>query len=228
MKEFFARLNPTERRFVVGVAVVFFVVINLMWVWPHFGDWSETRKRMNTAQDQLFLFVNGTNQIPGLRKEIEKYQKEGEAVPPSDQAVRFVRLIQSEASKVGIIPESMSSQRPTGATNNSFFLEQIETMTMQSAESQLVDFLYNLGAGNSLIRVKVLSVQPDQSHQRLTTRVTLIASYQKAEVAPRGAAPPAKTPATPAKPVATNPVALPPRGSVPPVAAPKPLTPIKK
>lgn len=247
MKEFFARLNPTERRFVVGVVVVFFIVINLVWVWPHFGDWSETKGRMAEAHKQLFLFSNGTNLIPDLRKEIDKYQKEGEVVPPSDQAVRFVRLIQSEASKVGIIPESMSSQRQTGPTNNAFFVEQNETMTMQSQESQLVDFLYNLGAGNSLIRVKVLSVQPDQSHQRLTTRVTLIASYQKPEVAPRGAAPasapaaPAKTPAptpapaatvkppaTTAKPVATNPVALPHPGPVLPGAAPKPLTPIKK
>lgn len=250
MKEFFARLNPTERRFVVGVVVVFFIVINLVWVWPHFGDWSETKKRMNTAKDQLFLFGNGTNQIPDLRKEIEKYQKVGQVVPPSDQAVRFVRLIQSEASKVGIIPESMSSQRQTGTTNNPFFVEQNETMTMQSQESQLVDFLYNLGAGDSLIRVKVLSVQPDQSHQRLTTRVTLIASYQKPEMAPRSAAPasagsarpvtptPAPASAKPTTPAATPTVAPKPVVPVPVPAAknavtnpgsmPKPLTPIKK
>ena len=189
MKEFFARLNPTERRFVVGVAVVFFIVINLVWVWPHFGDWSETKGRMAEAQKQLGIFVNGTNQIPDLQKEIDKYQRKGAIVPPSDQAVRFVRVIQSEASKVGIIPESMGSQRQTGTASNAFFLEQNETMTMQSSESQLVDFLYNLGAGDSLIRVKVLSVQPDPPHQRLTTRVTLIASYQKPEIAPRGAAP---------------------------------------
>src|SRR5882724_2222189 len=198
MKAFFARLNPTERRFVVGVAVLFFIVINFVWVWPHFWDWSKTRTRMTEAQKQLFLFINGTNQIPDLRKEIDKYQKAGEVVPEQDQAVRFVRLIQTEESKVGVMHESMNPQRQTGPAANPFFLEQSETMTLQSSEKQLVDFLYNLGSGTSLIRVKVLSVQPDQSHQKLSTRLTLIASYQKNEVAPRGsaAAPAAaKTPA---------------------------------
>jgi hypothetical protein len=230
MKEFFARLNPTERRFVVGVVVLFFIVINLVWVWPHFGDWSKTQDNMKTAQDHLYEFQNGTNLIPSLRAEIDKYQREGEVVPPADQAVRFVRVIQSEAAKVGIVPESMSSQRQTGGPANAFFVEQNETMTLQSSEKQLVDFLYNLGSGtNSLVRVKVLSVQPDAPHQRLTTRVTLIASYQKAEVAPRGAAPAVRTPAaaakpapTPAKPVPTSAV------PAPPGAASKTLTPIKK
>jgi len=226
MKAFFARLNPTERRFVVGVAVLFFIVINFVWVWPHFWDWSKTRTRMTEAQKQLFLFINGTNQIPDLRKEIDKYQRKGEVVPAQDQAVRFVRLIQNEESKVGVMHDSMNPQRQSGPAANPFFLEQSETMTLQSSEKQLVDFLYNLGNGTSLIRVKVLSVQPDQSHQKLTTRLTLIASYQKNEVAPRGpapaAAPPAKTPVNPAKSAVTN---LP---GVPAGAVPKPLTPIKK
>jgi|SRR5882724_7401105 len=226
MKAFFARLNPTERRFVVGVAVLFFIVINFVWVWPHFWDWSKTRTRMTEAQKQLFLFINGTNQIPDLRKEIDKYQRKGEVVPAQDQAVRFVRLIQNEESKVGVMHDSMNPQRQSGPAANPFFLEQSETMTLQSSEKQLVDFLYNLGNGTSLIRVKVLSVQPDQSHQKLTTRLTLIASYQKNEVAPRGPAPaaatPAKTPVNPAKSAVTN---LP---GVPAGAVPKPLTPIKK
>jgi hypothetical protein len=248
MKEFFARLNPTERRFVVGVGVLFFIVINFVWVWPHFWDWGKTRTRMTEAQKQLSLFEGGTNQIPDLRKEIDKYQKAGEVVPAQDQAVRFVRLIQNEESKVGVMHDSMTPQRPTGPAANPFFLEQSETMSLQSSEKQLVDFLYNLGNGTSLIRVKVLSVQPDQSHQKLSTRLTLIASYQKNEVAPRAPAPapaaaaaktpapaptitakptapaatPAKTPVNPSKSAVTN---LP---GVPSGAVPKPLTPIKK
>jgi hypothetical protein len=67
MKEFFARLNPTERRFVVGVAVVFFLVINIVWVWPHFSDWSQTRIKMDTAGANLAKFAGGTNLIPSLR-----------------------------------------------------------------------------------------------------------------------------------------------------------------
>jgi hypothetical protein len=193
MKEFFARLNPTERRFVVGVIVVFVLVINIVWIWPHFGDWSETKGRMGTASDQLAKFQSGTNLIPDLEKKIAKFQGQGQIVPSADQAVQFVRLIQNQLAQFGIIPENMNNQRMPGATN-SFFVDQAQTMTLQTTEKQLVDFLYSLGANtNSSIRVKVLTVQPDPSHQRLTARVTLVASYQKKAIGSVGAAPAAAT-----------------------------------
>jgi len=225
MKEFFARLNATERRFVVGVGVLFFLVANLVWVWPHFSDWGATKIRMNKAANNLATFQRGVDKIPGLKKNIDMFQSKGDVVPQDDQAVQFVRLIQKQAAQSGVIIVNMGSQRQSGATNQ-FFVEQNETITLQSGEKQLVDFLYSLGAGNSLIRVKVLSVQPDQSHQQLTSRVTLIASYQKKAPAPRSAAAtPAVKPAAPgpiSKPAATN------RAMTLPPPAPKILTPIKK
>ena len=221
MKAFFARLNPTERRFVVGVGVLFFLVVNLVWVWPHFADWGETRTRMDSASQKLIQFREGVAKIPALQTEIDKYQKHGEQVPQDDQAVRFVRLIQNQAALSGVIIASMGNQRQSSATNDPFFVEQNETLTLQSGEKQLVDFLYNLGAGTSLIRVKVLSVQPDQSHQQLTSRVTLIASYQKKTptAAPARAVTPAARPAAPA----TTPAVKPPAAAAtpaPPMAAP--------
>ncbi|HWD92327.1 MAG TPA: hypothetical protein VG938_08260 [Verrucomicrobiae bacterium] len=243
MKEFFARLNPTERRFVVGVLVLFFLVVNLVWVWPHFSDWGKTRIQMDKASSELIQFQQGVAKIPGLQREIEKYQKQGDVVPLDDQAVRFVRLIQNQAAQSGVIIVSMGSQRQSGGnTNNPFFVEQNETITLQSGEKQLVDFLYNLGAGNSLIRVKVLSVQPDQSHQQLTSRVTLIASYQrKAPVAAPAARPAAHSAAPAAKPPAAAPpvkpaIAVPPVRPAatnrampfPPPPGARPLTTIKK
>jgi hypothetical protein len=184
---------------------------------------------MNKAGDNVATFQRGVDKVPGLKREIDKYQKQGDVVPPDDQAVQFVRLIQKQAAQSGVIIVSMGSQRQSGNTNNPFFVEQNETITLQSGEKQLVDFLYNLGAGNSLIRVKVLSAQPDQSHQQLTSRVTLIASYQKKAPTPTpraaapATAPAAKSPATPpaARPVVTN------RAPFIPPPAPKTLKPIK-
>ncbi|HXS69084.1 MAG TPA: hypothetical protein VN761_09600 [Candidatus Polarisedimenticolia bacterium] len=223
IKGFFARLNPTERRFVVGVGVLFFLVGNLVWVWPHFGDWGKTKTDMKNASDRLAQFQRGTNKIPALQKEIEKYQKQGQVVPSNEQAVQFVRLIQNQASRSGVITVSMTPQRQaTGpGQDNPFFVEQNETMTLQSEEKQLVDFLYNLGAGNSLIRVRSLSIQPNQSHEQLTTRVTLVASYQKkpTAAAPASTRAPAATPkptpapkpqpGAPARPASTPPAATP-------------------
>jgi len=236
MKEFLARLNPTERRFVVGVAVLFFLVINIVWVWPHFGDWSETSHRRDDARNKLLLFQTGTNLIPDLQKKIAKFQGQGEIVPSMDQAVRFVRLILNETAASGIVAESMTPQRSNDSTNNPFYVEQSETMTLQTTEKQLVDFLFSLGSGtNSLIRVKSLSVQPDPSHQRLTTRLTVVASYQKQAIgasAERRAAPTttATTPAVPGAAPGAPPSRLPPTNRALPgqLGASNSLPPIKK
>src|SRR6185437_3948806 len=197
MKEFFARLNPTERRFVVGVAVVFFLVVNVVWVWPHFGDWSATTARMEAAKTRLRTFESGTNLIPELKKQIDKLRGQGQIVQEENQALDFSRLVMSQLTMFGIIPQNTSYRREAGATN-SFFLEQSATMSLDTTEKQLVDFLYSVGAGsNSLVRVKVLSVQPEPQHTRLNARLTLVASYQKKAVGP------APAPAAGMKPGAT-------------------------
>lgn len=225
MKEFFARLNPTERRFVVGVAVVFFLVVNIVWVWPHFGDWGKTRADLDKARGLLTTFVRGTNQIPALEKEIAKFRGQGQFVPPENQILEFFRHIQNQAaaSHVGII--SMGNSRQA-AGDNPFFVEQNQTITTQSQEKELVDFLYQLGADpKSLIRVKVLSVQPDPPRQNLSARITLVASYQRKAPAPAAttAAPaPAATTPKPATPKPATPAAP---ATAPKPQGPKPLTP---
>ena len=238
MKEFFARLNPTERRFVVGVAVVFFLVVNMVWVWPHFGDWGKTHAAMDKARGLLIQFSRGTNEIPALEKEIAKYRGQGQFVPPENQTIQFFRLIQNQAAFSGVGIINMGSSRQPTATDNPFFVEQNQTIQVQSGEKQLVDFLYHLGAdSNSLIRVKVMSVQPDPPRQNLAARITLIASYQKnaPTAAPKAAAatpatatpkPTAPKPATAAAPKQAAPntaitkPAQPPRGLLPPGGRP--------
>ena len=42
-----------------------------------------------------------------------------------------------------------------------------------------MDFLYNLGSGNSLIRVRDLALHPNPPRQALSGNVKLVASYQK-------------------------------------------------
>ena len=50
MKKFFAQLRPFERRLAVGVLVVFILVLNWVFIWPHFSDWSNLRHRLADAQ----------------------------------------------------------------------------------------------------------------------------------------------------------------------------------
>ena len=52
-------------------------------------------------------------------------------------------------------------------------------INVQATDEQLVDFLYKLGSGASMIRVRDLELQPDAPHQHLTANIRLVASYQK-------------------------------------------------
>ncbi|MFO1476804.1 MAG: hypothetical protein U1F98_09150 [Verrucomicrobiota bacterium] len=222
MKQYFARLSPAERRFVVGVGLVLFLVFNWMFVWPHFSDWRTTQSRLDTARMTLGNRTVIIQQADRLKPELARMEGEGAAVPPEDQATEFLRTIQSQAQQSGVM--LMGSSRSTTRTNDPFFLEQVQTINVQSTEKQLVDFLYNLGAGGSLIRVRSLSVRPDQTRQQLTASITLVASYQKN---PKAAAPAtaAAKPATPA-PAAPASAPAPTAGAlVRPQPAPQPSTP---
>ena len=50
MKKYFSQLRPMERRLVVGVAVVVFLVLNAVFVWPHRSDWSDLSARLDKAR----------------------------------------------------------------------------------------------------------------------------------------------------------------------------------
>ncbi|MBI3882036.1 MAG: hypothetical protein HY301_18490, partial [Verrucomicrobia bacterium] len=67
----------------------------------------------------------------------------------------------------------------SGAKSSDFYDEYQLRITTNSGEKELVDFLFKLGANNSLIRVRDLTVQPDPSQTRLAGTIMLVASYQK-------------------------------------------------
>jgi hypothetical protein len=223
MNSYLARLNPSERRFVVGVGLLFFLVINIFWVWPHFSDWGNLRGRLDKARTKLGRYEAAIQSKPKVEADIKKLASEGSYVPPEDQSIQFLRTIQAQAAQSGV--GFQGSSRAFTSTNQ-FFLEQAQTITVVAEENQLVDFLYNLGSGNSLIRAREISIRPDPSRQRLNANITLVASYQKAVKAPPAKAATSNTKASTAKPSAPTP-ARPARPLSSP-AAPKPALPNKK
>ena len=175
MKEFLARLSPLERRFVVGVFVVFVIVINVLFIWPRFNDWDATKTRLAKARKMLSAYKTEIERMPGYESKVRALEGESAPVPPEDQAIEFVRNINAQAAQSGF---SVIFGRSTEGTNQ-IFLEKTQPITLVAEESQLVDFLYNLGAGNSLIRARSLRLGPDPPHQKLSASITLVASYQK-------------------------------------------------
>ena len=177
MKKYLAQLRPMERRLVVGVMVVLVLVLNAVFIWPHLSDWGKLRQRLDAAHNTLKLYQTAVAQIPALATDVKKFESEGEFVAPEDQGINFMRTIQSQSTQSGVQLQNTSRQitRPSDA----FFVEQDENIKVLATEDQLVDFLYKLGSGASMIRVRDLTLQPDPPHQRLNADIQLVASYQK-------------------------------------------------
>ena len=177
MKKYFAQLRPLERRLVVGVAVVLLVVLNAVFIWPHFSDWGDLRARLEKARSDLARNQTAVAQIPALQAQVKTFASEGEFVAPEDQAINLMRTIQSQASASGFGIQNYS--RALMRTNDAFFVEQVQNINVIATEEQLINFLYKLGSGASMIRVRDLELQPDPPHQRLAANIKLVASYQK-------------------------------------------------
>jgi hypothetical protein len=195
MKKYFDTLRPFEKRVVVVVLSVVFIVVNALVVFPHFSDWGKVQNRMKDAQWQMSKYQNEIDQMPKYKRIIAELTggPDSQGVPPEDSDSQFSRVIQMHQAESGV--NVTSTSRINTSTNSPFFLELSENIGVQSTEQQLVNFLYDLGAGTSLIRVRDLSLHTDPQRQQLIANVKLVASYQKAP--PKRPAPGA-SPASPA------------------------------
>ena len=188
-------LRPNERRLVVFVAVVVFIVLNVWFVWPHYGDFARARGRLARAQQTLAMFTSEIKQLSTYEERVRVFERENPAATRDDQSIEMLKIIQEKAFRNGI--NIISYPRSTTRTNE-FFVEQIQPISLQAPEDKLVDFLYDLGTGESTIRVRGFSLRPDQARQQLGGNLSLVASYQRKLPAPR--TPSATGPAEPAKP----------------------------
>jgi Tfp pilus assembly protein PilO len=177
MKKYLEQLRPMERRLVVGVVVVLLIVLNAVFIWPHFSDWGSLRGRLDKARSELDRNQKAAAQVPALAAEVKKFESDGQFVAPEDQGINFMRTIQSQSAQSGVA--IVNTSRQITHTNDAFFVEQIENINVLATEDQLVNFLYKLGSGASMIRVRDLELQPDAPRQRLNANIRLVASYQK-------------------------------------------------
>ena len=184
-------LRPQEKRLVVGVTFVVFVVINIWFVWPHFHDWSDlqevlrkTRIKLSTAKQEIER-AKGPN---GYEAKLKRLENEGDPVQPEDQSIQFQVSVDRIERQSAIIPSTSSPvSDSTDPATSKFFVQKSQTVAFENTEERvLVNFLYNLGTRSSLFRVKEMDVKPAAGQYRLNGRVTIIASYLKdlAKLAP--------------------------------------------
>ncbi len=206
-------LRPQERRLVVIVASVVFVVLNLWLVWPNFGALGKVQLQTKVARDKLKVFSDEISKKPQYEKELQALETQGLFVMTEEQSLRFQEEVRSQSVLNGVEVHSYnpSSRSQTGRTN-SFFEEQTLLITVNTGEKELVDFLYNLGARTSLIRVRSMTLTRDVSQIKLQGSITLVESFQRK--------PPPKASATATAPAkTTNQTA---KAAIPPAKATNP------
>ncbi len=177
-------LRPFEKRLVIGVLVLLFLVVNAVFVWPRFKDWNETQERLAGARGLVEKYAKGIAEKKNYEGKVKEFENQGATVAADDQANQFLRTVQNQAAVSHVSILSISRQ---ATHTNEFFIEQLQSFTVQADDNQLVDFLYSLGASDSIIRARGLSLRPNQPRQQLSGSLDLVASYQKKSPAKAGA-----------------------------------------
>ncbi|HMJ90915.1 MAG TPA: hypothetical protein VK530_13925 [Candidatus Acidoferrum sp.] len=205
MTSLFDKLNlrPSERRLVIIVALVVFLVVNAFLVWPRFLDWGKVKNQEDAAIKTRDQFQREVDNIKKYQLRLAELEQKGAQIGNEDQALKLSSTVYSQAALSGVtIVQYTATLRGTGSSGgktNLFFDEQSSTIQFLADEKSLVDFLYNLGAGGSMIRVRSMTLNPDPPRYKLQGSITLVASYQRTAAA-RGttATAPAPRPAAPA------------------------------
>jgi hypothetical protein len=185
-------LRPNERRLVIIVAIVVFIILNFIFVWPKFGDWGKIKARRTIANGLITQYERELANTKRYQLEMKDLETQGAAVASEEQAVKLSTTVQNQAALSGVQVNRYDPVRQTalssGGKTNQFFEEQSGIINVVTEEKALVDFLYNLG---------------DPPRHRLQGNITLVASYAKK------APPKAVAPATGAKPTSTTTAAKP-------------------
>lgn len=216
MSSVFDKLNlaPAERRLVVIVAIVVFVVLNFWLVIPEFGEWAKNEQRTKDAAVKLQNYKTEIGKKPAYEKELKELEQQGGYVATEEAALRLSQEVNSQAALSGVTITSITplQRQGSGGKTNAFFEEASVTVNINTSEKELLDFLFRLADKDMLIRARSMQLSPDPSRMRLQGPITLVKSFQRRPPVKAAAAKPAPSAAKPA-------------ATAPAVTTPKPVTP---
>ena len=221
-------LSPQERRFVVIVAVVVFILINWWVIIPMFGDWGRYNQRISDTGKLVDKYKAEIQKKAEYERQLRELQRtSGQDVASEEAALRLHQEVINNANLTGlgygtITPVNRSSTAPT-STKTNFFDEASVNVSINTGEKELIDFLVRLADKDLLIRAKSMDIGPDQSQTRLQGNLTLVKSFQRKQATRAGAPVAAKPAAAVTPPPSTTPVPLPtsPQTNQPPKVEPR-------
>jgi len=131
------------------------------------GSWSLCLEWPSHASDK--------SRISLLTTKVKTLEAEDSGVLSNDQAERFPATIFAQAAAAGL--QITSASKVTSSTN-AFCYERRQNFALQATEQQLLDFLQHVGASNSVLRVRALSLRPNPERTRFLVSVTVVGSYR--------------------------------------------------
>jgi hypothetical protein len=192
MNSLFDKLNlrPQERRLVVIVGIVVFVVLNFWLVIPMFGDYGRLQQRIRDGETTLTKYETEIKSKASYQKQINELQGDVGYIPSEDAALRLYQEVNSQANLTGLgysgISQATRGSGGSGKTN-AFFDETSVTVNIRTGEKELIDFLNRLTDKELMIRAKSMDIGPDQTRMLLQGSITLVKSFQR-KPPPRAAA----------------------------------------
>jgi type II secretory pathway component PulM len=179
MTSFFDKLNlrPHERRLVVVVGLIIFVLLNWWFVWPYFNDWGQTQSEIQRNRAMLERYQREI----GNRQKYEARQKElettGSEMLPSE--IDLQRVIQSQAAASGVQLGGMNSLKGQGVKTNQFFQEGGVSIQFTAGGKELVDFLVGIAAQNAMIRVRDMNMGHRENQTKLGGSMVFVGNFQQ-------------------------------------------------
>jgi Tfp pilus assembly protein PilO len=204
-------LRPAEKRIVFVILVVVFFALNYFMVWPHFNDWAKIRGELDTTRvkfgEQTKEIVMDLDPTNGYKKQLARLEREqkGGVSQVFDEALLLQKTVAAQAPRCGV---DIGSRVPGASlpNTNEFFDEQTLQISFEAGESNLVNFLYDVGNDPSMVRVRELRLDPiDPGRYKLRGSILLAANDEKRAAASA----PAPQPNNPRKRTNAPPGALP-------------------
>jgi Tfp pilus assembly protein PilO len=177
-KSFFDKLNlrPQERRLVVIVLLVVFVLLNMWFVWPYFGDWGRVENEIQKNRTTLERYQREIAQRPKYEARQRELETTGSEMLGSETDLQ--RIIEAQAAGANVQLGRRTPLRGQGVKTNQFFQEGGLAIDFSSGGKEVVDFLVGIAAQNAMIRVRDMNLRPDPSQTKLAGTMTFVGNFQ--------------------------------------------------
>ena len=113
-------LRPQERRLVVITGLAIFVVLNIWFVFPYFGEWGRVERKMERSRDTLERYQQEITRRPQYERQLAELRESGSRMLTSE--VEMQNVVHNQAAAAGLQIVNYDSRfRPTLTKTNQFF-----------------------------------------------------------------------------------------------------------